>query len=62
MTTKEQVTNLAENYGTYDLLTAYIMRTLNVSYEVAEDIVYNVDYDLEIRLNEMFEGEEEEEE
>jgi hypothetical protein len=61
MATKEQVTNLAENYGTYDLLTAYIMRTLHVSYEFASDVICQVDYDLERWLCEMIANEEEEE-
>ena len=58
MTIKE----LADNYGTLDLLTAYIMRTTNVSEEVAADLVYQIDMDLERCLEEvMFENEEEEE-
>ena len=58
---EEAIKNLAESYGTYDLLTAYIMRTLNVSCEIASDMVYRVDYALEIMLDEMIESEEEEE-
>ena len=58
MTVKE----LAENYGTLDLLTAYIMRTSNVSEEVAENLVYQIDMDLECCLEEiMYEDEKEEE-
>lgn len=58
MTVKE----LADNYGTLDLLTAYIMRTANVSEEVAADLVYQIDMDLERCLEEvMCENEEEEE-
>ena len=56
------IKNLAENYGTDDLLTAYIMRTLNVSCEVASDMVYRVDYALEMMLDEIIESENEEEE
>ena len=58
MTVKE----LAENYGTLDLLAAYIMRTANVSEERVADLVYLIDMDLERCLEEiMYENEEEEE-
>ena len=60
METKEQVTNLAESYGTYDLLTAYIMRTLHVSYEFASDVVCMVDCDIERFLCESITNAEEE--
>lgn len=51
MTVKE----LAENYGTYDLLIAYIMRTANVSEEVANEIIYEFDYATEMHLMEFLE-------
>lgn len=40
------VDKLAENYGTHDLLTAYIMRTAKVSQDQASEWVYPVDFDL----------------
>ena len=58
MTVKE----LAENYGTLNLLTAYIMRTVNVSEEVAAEMVYEVDMDFERLLEELTYNNNEEEE
>ena len=50
---KISIKELAENYGTFDLLTAYIMRTAGVSEEVATDMVYRIDTDLERWLEEL---------
>lgn len=47
------IKELAENYGTLDLLTAYIMRTANVGEEMATDMVYKIDMDLERWLEEL---------
>ena len=59
---KMSIKELAENYGTFDLLTAYIMRTAGVSEEVSADMVYTVDTDLERWLEELtYEDDEEEE-
>ena len=46
------IQELAENYGTYDLLTAYIMRTANINEEKAKDIVYKLDIYLEPWIDE----------
>lgn len=44
---KMSIQQLAENYGTYDLLTAYIMRTAGVDKKKAIDIVYQLDLTIE---------------
>lgn len=49
------IQELAENYGTYDLLTAYIMRTANINEEKAKVIVYKLDIYLERWIDELFE-------
>ena len=54
------IKKLSENYGTYDLLTAYIMRTVDVDEEKATGIVYQLDLDLERRIEESIENEDEE--
>ena len=59
---KMSIKELTENYGTLDLLTAYIMGTANVSEETAEDMVYQIDMDLERWLDELIYEDEEEEE
>lgn len=50
MTVKE----LAENYGSLDLLAAYIMRTSGVSEEQADEVVYTIDYDMDRYLDSVF--------
>lgn len=50
---KMSIKELAENYGTLDLLAAYVMRTSNVSEEVAVDMVYKIDMDLERWIEEL---------
>lgn len=39
---KDKVKELSEKFGTYDLLTAYIMRELSCDYETADDITYRI--------------------
>ena len=51
------IAELATNYGTLDLLTAYIMRATGVEEEIASDWVYDIDFDIERRLDEMREDE-----
>lgn len=53
------IKRLANNYGTFDLLAAYIMRTIGVDEEKAKDMAYVVDMDLERMLEEMIDNEEE---
>ena len=50
------IAELAENYGTLDLLTAYIMRTAGVDEELAADWVVDVDGGLERILEEKKEA------
>lgn len=52
---KLTIQELAENYGTYDLLIAYIMRTANINEEKAKVIVYKLDIYLERWIDELFE-------
>lgn len=59
---KLTIAELAEHYGTLDLLTAYIMRTAGVTEEQASDVVCEVDFDTERWLEELFEEDEEEDE
>lgn len=47
------IAELAEKYGSLDLLTAYIMRTANVSQEKAEDRVVDIDFVIEQQLAEL---------
>lgn len=49
---KLTIQELAENYGTYDLLTAYIMRTANINEEKTKNIVYKLDINLERWIDE----------
>ena len=49
---KLTIEELAENYGTLDLLTAYIMRTANVSLVKAKEWVHDIDGGLERILEE----------
>ena len=62
MENKMTVKELAENYGTFDLLTAYIMRTSSINEDVATDIVYKIDMDLERWIEDILETEDNEEE
>lgn len=39
---KDKIKELSEKFGTYDLLTAYIMRELSCDYETADDIAYRI--------------------
>ena len=57
MQTKRNLTvkELSEQYGSLDLLTAYIMRTGNVSEEVAAEMVYSFDMDNERHLQQILE-------
>ena len=57
METEKKLTikELSEKYGALDLLTAYIMRTGNVSEEVAADMVYSFDMDNERHLQQVLE-------
>lgn len=55
------VEKLAEDYGTHDLLTAYIMRTAGTTEGCATDILYELDTDLERWIDELLEDEEEDE-
>lgn len=48
-----EIAELAEKYGSLDLLTAYIMRTANVSQEKAEDRVVDIDFVIEQQLAEL---------
>ena len=52
---KLTVKELSEQYGSLDLLTAYIMATGNVSEEVAAEMVYSFDMDNEIHLQQILE-------
>jgi hypothetical protein len=52
---KLTVKELSEQYGSLDLLTAYIMRTGNVSEEEAEEMVYAFDMDAESHLQQILE-------
>lgn len=47
------IKELAEKYGTLDLLTAYIMRTANVNEDFANDLVYEIDTELERWLEDI---------
>lgn len=49
---------LAQEYGSYDLLAAYIMRTANVPVETAKDLVYSTDIDFEHYIEERIFSEE----
>ena len=44
---KDRIIQLAEEYGTLELLTAYLMCTYNISFERADDNVLLIDSDLE---------------
>lgn len=57
---KMSIQQLADNYGTLDLLNAYIMRTANVNEETAIDILYQIDFELERWIDELILGEDEE--
>lgn len=57
---KMSIQQLAENYGTLNLLTAYIMRTANVNEETAINILYQIDFELERWIDELMSGEDEE--
>lgn len=59
---KMTIAELAKNYGTLDLLTAYVMRTANVEEDVAADWAYGIDFDIERRLDEIREDEEDDDE
>ena len=48
------VKDLAENYGSLDLLAAYIMRTAGVSEEQADEVVYTIDFDMDRYLDSVF--------
>ena len=48
-----EIAELAEKYGSLDLLTAYIMRTANVSQEKAEERVVDLDFSIEQQLSEL---------
>ena len=52
---KLTVRELSEQYGTLDLLTAYIMRTCGVSEKRAEKMVYMFDQDTERHLQQILE-------
>lgn len=41
------IQELADNYGSLDLLTAYLMRNFQMPRERAEDIVYDIDAGIE---------------
>ena len=56
------IEELSQQYGAYDLLTAYIMSNFKVTDAVAEDLLYGADQMLEQMINEKLEEEEEEEE
>ena len=45
---------LAEDFGSLDLLTAYIMRTASVSKERAEEFVVDIDAEFERYLEDRF--------
>ena len=53
---KLSIKELAENYGTHDLLTAYIMRTANVNEDTASDILYDIDIELEHWIEDILES------
>ena len=55
------IEELAQQYGSLDLLTAYLMRNFGVTEAVAEDLLYGADQMLEQMINEKLEEEEEEE-
>lgn len=57
---KMSIQQLADNYGTLDLLNAYIMRTANVNEETAINILYQIDFELERWIDELMSGEDEE--
>lgn len=50
------IQELANEYGSLELLTAYIIRTAGVSEERAEEVVVDVDSGLERLLEERFES------
>lgn len=52
------IEELSQQYGSLDLLTAYIMRNFGVTETVAEDLVYGADQMLEQMINEKLEDEE----
>lgn len=53
---KMSIKELSENYGTHDLLTAYIMRTANINEDAANDILYNIDMELERWIEDILEN------
>lgn len=57
---KMSIQQLADNYGTLDLLNAYIMRTANVNEETAINILYQIDFELERWIDELISDEDEE--
>lgn len=54
---ERMIRELADDYGSLYLLTAYLMRNFKMTYEKAEEIVYDIDFGLE-RAMEMREEEE----
>jgi len=51
---RESVEWLAREYGTHELLTAYMMKTFGMTYEAADNAVYEFDLDLERGYSEQF--------
>lgn len=47
---------LSKCFGSYDLLTAYIMRNHNIGLETATDITYLIGQDLERWVDEILES------
>lgn len=58
---KNRIIQLTEEYGTLELLTAYLMRTYNISFERADDNVLLIDTDLERMYEEHLLNDEDEE-
>jgi len=54
------IETIAQEYGSIDLLAAYIMRTSQVDEDVALDLAYKLDLELEAELETILDDAEEE--
>lgn len=53
---ERMIHELADNHGSIDLLTAYLMRNFKMTYEQAEEIVYDIDFGLERAMENRLES------
>ena len=57
---KDRIIKLIQEYGTHELLTAYLMRTYNVPLERVDEEIYMIDADLERMYEERLTDDDEE--